>query len=227
MIMKKNNLVFEKINMDFSKNIVINTTTESWVESPSKKVLRVRLEREKEESGHATSVVKYQPGAIFDAHSHPQGEEIYVLEGVFSDEHGDYPAGSYIRNPPGTSHSPFSKEGCTILVKLDQFRDGDDTQVNINIHNQNWVAGHGNLEVMPLHTFETEGTALVKWPAGEKFISHSHFGGEEIFVISGAFKDEYGNYPKGCWLRSPHLSEHTPWADEDTIIFVKTGHLRI
>ena len=216
---------FIQINMDFSEKVVINTGKENWLESPSKKVLRVPLEREKPESGHVTSVVKYQPGSSFPAHSHPKGEEIFVLEGIFSDEHGDYPAGSYLRNPPGTNHSPFSKKGCTLLVKLDQFESGDKELVNLNTNCEEWRQGHGGLQVMPLHSFGTEGTALVKWPKGEEFLPHSHFGGEEIFVISGTFKDEYGEYPAGTWIRSPHLSQHHPHVDEETIIFVKTGHL--
>lgn len=54
---------------------------------------------------------------------------------------------------------------------------------------------------------------------------HTHFGGEEIFVLKGTFKDEHGEYPEGTWLRSPHMSSHHPWVDEETIILVKTGHL--
>jgi anti-sigma factor ChrR (cupin superfamily) len=211
--------------MDLSQALAININNEQWIESPSKKVLRIPLERESAESGHATSVVKYLPESRFDAHPHPLGEEIYVLDGIFSDEHGDYPAGSYLRNPPGSSHSPFSVKGCTLFVKLDQFKPGDNKQVVIDINKQEWLPGHGELQVMPLHTFGTEGTALVKWPAGEKFVPHQHFGGEEIFVLSGIFKDEHGAYPKGTWIRSPHLSKHHPWVDEETIIFVKTGHL--
>ncbi len=223
--MKENSNLFTPINMNLSQKVIIDTNDEKWVESPSKKVLRIRLEREKEESGHATSIVTYKPGATFSAHKHPLGEEIYVLEGVFSDEYGDYPAGSYLRNPPDTSHSPFSREGCTILVKLDQFQSDDLEPVNINTHDSKWYPGHGGLRVMPLHSFELQSTALVKWPAGQKFLSHSHFGGEEIFVLSGCFKDEYGEYSKGTWIRSPHLSNHNPWVDQETIIFVKTGHL--
>ena len=223
--MDQNKKEFRQINMDLSKKVVINTNNQSWIESPSKKVLRVPLEREKPESGHVTSVVKYHPGSSFPAHSHPVGEEIFVLEGVFSDENGDYPAGSYLRNPPGSSHSPFSEKGCTLFVKLDQFEPNDKQQIVLNTNNQEWLPGHGGLQVMPLHSFGTESTALVKWPAGEKFLPHSHFGGEEIFVISGVFKDEHGDYPAGTWIRSPHLSQHNPWADEETIILVKTGHL--
>lgn len=215
----------EDFNMDFKKSIVIETHECEWLNSPKEGVLRIPLERENQESGHTTSVVRYAPGTEFSPHMHPNGEEIYVLEGVFSDEHGDYPAGTYLRNPPGSSHRPFSKEGCTILVKLNQFAPGDDQQVRVNTLEGNWRPGHGNLEVYPLHSFGQRGTALVKWPKGERFVMHTHFGGEEIFVISGTFKDEHGEYPAGTWLRSPHMSAHHPWVEEETLIFVKTGHL--
>jgi len=79
--------------------------------------------------------------------------------------------------------------------------------------------------VMPLHNYKTQGTALVKWPKDEVFVPHRHYGGEEILVLSGVFKDEHGEYPEGTWIRSPHLSQHHPWVDEETVIMVKTGHL--
>jgi anti-sigma factor ChrR (cupin superfamily) len=90
-----------------------------------------------------------------------------------------------------------------------------------------WLPGQGKLEVKPLHSFEGEGTALVHWPPGERFVPHQHWGGEEAFVLSGTFQDEHGNYPQGTWLQSPHLSSHHPFVTEDTVIFVKTGHLPI
>lgn len=214
-------------NMDFSKRLVIETDKLDWVASPAKGVWRKPLEREEKESGHTTSVVKYDPQSSFSEHPHPQGEEIFVLDGVFSDETGDFPAGTYIRNPPGSAHSPSSKEGCTILVKLNQFDVRDLTQVRINTLETEWLPGIGGLQVMPLHEFEHEHVALVKWPVGERFQPHRHFGGEEIFVLSGTFKDEHGVYPKHTWMRSPHMSEHFPYVEEETVILVKTGHLPI
>ncbi|WP_202942543.1 MULTISPECIES: cupin domain-containing protein [Alteromonas] len=215
------------LNMNFNQRVVINTTEQAWQASPSKTVWRKPLEREAQESGHTTSVVKYDAGASFNQHSHPLGEEILVLEGVFSDEHGDYPAGTYIRNPPGSKHSPFSREGCVILVKLNQFNSADLEEVRIDTTSTPWLPGQGGLQVMPLHNFEHEHVALVKWPVGEVFKPHRHFGGEEIFVLSGTFKDEHGSYEKGSWLRNPHLSQHHPYVDEETVIWVKTGHLPV
>jgi len=213
------------LNMDFSKRLVINTEQEEWQSSPAKGVWRKPLEREAKESGNTTSVVKYDAGSNFATHKHPMGEEIFVLDGVFSDEYGDYPAGSYIRNPPNSSHAPFSESGCTLLVKLNQFHSRDNAQIRINTNQSPWLQGQGRLEVMPLHQFKHEHVALVKWPQGEVFKPHQHFGGEEIFVLSGTFEDENGIYPKGTWLRSPHLSKHHPRVNEPTIILVKTGHL--
>lgn len=215
----------KNFNMEFSKNIVIQTFLEEWLPSPKEGVERIPLEREGKESGHTTSIVRYGAGTEFSPHTHPNGEEIFVLEGVFSDELGDYAAGSYLRNPAGSKHKPFSREGCKIFVKLNQFAPGDDSFIRIQTKDQEWLQGQGNLKVMPLHSFEGRGTALVKWPPGEKFLPHKHFGGEEILVLSGVFKDEHGSYPAGTWMRSGHLSQHHPYVDEETIILVKTGHL--
>ena len=114
------------LNMDFDKRIVIDTADKhSWIESPPDPLKRVRLERNLEKQADGTSIVHYPAGSSFPEHSHPGGEEILVLEGVFQDEHGAYPAGSYIRNPIGYSHSPYSDEGCTIFVKLGRFREND------------------------------------------------------------------------------------------------------
>ena len=109
------------LNMNFNEQVVIKTHEQDWVASPKPGVWRKPLAREDAERGHATSVVKFDPGAAFSEHDHPLGEEILVLSGTFSDHTGDYPAGTYIRNPKGFVHAPFSKEGCILFVKLHQF----------------------------------------------------------------------------------------------------------
>jgi len=211
--------------MDFAKTVVIDTHALDWVASPMAGVWRKPLAREDAERGHATSLVRFEPGAHFPLHDHPLGEEILVLEGIFSDEFGDYPAGTYFRNPPGFKHRSFSEKGCLILVKLHQFQNGDNQQINIDTDSSEWLPGQGNLKVMPLHSYRGENTALVNWPAGEVFVPHQHWGGEEIFVIKGEFIDEYGAYPAGTWIRSPHMSKHHPRVEIDTTIWVKVGHL--
>ncbi|WP_448552463.1 cupin domain-containing protein [Thalassotalea montiporae] len=213
------------LNMNFEQRVVVSTAQQSWLASPKAGVWRKPLAREEAEQGHATSIVRYDAGASFSEHNHPLGEEILVLDGVFSDQTGDYPAGTYIRNPKGFVHAPYSEHGCTLFVKLHQFQESDTAQVRVNTQTAAWLPGQGGLQVMPLHEHEGEHVALVKWPAGEKFKPHRHFGGEEILVLSGEFKDELGSYPIGTWLRSPHMSQHHPFVEQETIIWVKTGHL--
>jgi anti-sigma factor ChrR (cupin superfamily) len=214
-----------RLNMDFSQAVCMLPENFGWVASPADGVSRVPLERVSAESGHKTSFVRFSPESYFPAHAHPLGEEIYVLDGVFSDQYGDYPAGTYLRNPPGSSHRPFTKEGCTLFVKLDQFDPDDKESVVVRPQDQKWRPGIGNLQVCPLHNFGTTSTALVFWPASEVFQRHSHWGGEEVVVLKGEFIDEYGQYPEGSWIRSPHLSEHFPRVEKETLILVKVGHL--
>jgi anti-sigma factor ChrR (cupin superfamily) len=215
----------ESLNLDFTKKVVINPVDIPWVASPADKVHRKQFERDSAESGRATSLVKFDAGASFKSHIHPKGEEIFVLDGIFSDENGDYPAGTYLRHPPGTHHAPFSKEGCVIFVKLDHFHEDDNQAIIVRTQDRKWQPGIGNLEVMGLHDHQGEHTALVKWPKDEHFQPHNHWGGEEILVLEGTFSDEFGDYPKGCWIRSPHLSNHNPFTNEPTLILVKVGHL--
>lgn len=213
------------LNLDFAQRVVIDSNELEWIASPRAGVWRKPLAREDAERGHATSIVRYEPGARFTQHGHPLGEEILVLQGTFSDESGDYPAGTYFRNPEGFHHAPFSEQGCVILVKLHQFQQDDSEHVCIDSNTAQWLPGQGALKVLPLHQHGTESVALVHWPAGEVFHQHRHPGGEEIYVIEGELIDEYGHYPAGTWIRSPHMSQHKPFVNQDTLIWVKVGHL--
>ena len=216
------------LNQNYNEKVVIEANNATSINSPCEGVIRTMLERnDYSEYAISTTLVQFKPNSSFHEHTHDSGEELLVLEGTFSDEHGNYPAGTYIRNPHGTRHSPFSKDGCKLLVKLRQFNKMDTRKVIINTNKQKWLPGLvDGLFVMPLHNFEYENTALVKWNPNTKFNFHQHFGGEEIFVLKGTFYDEYGNYPKHTWIRSPHMSKHKPFTKNDgAIIFVKTGHL--
>ncbi len=216
----------QPLNMDRSQRCVINTALMDWQPSPMAGVWRKKLEREAAESGQVTSIVRYDPGMHFRAHEHPLGEEILVLDGVFSDEHGDCPAGSYLRNPPGSRHTPFSDPGCVIFVKLNQFAAEDLEPVRIDSSNASWQPGLvEGLEVMPLHSYLTEHTALVRWAPGTEFHPHIHPGGEEIFVVAGTFADDAGEYPAGTWMRSPAYSGHKPFSRDGCTLLVKTGHI--
>ena len=215
-----------KLYADLSQRVVINSEDLDWVDSPMIGVQRRMLERDGQEVARATSIVRYAPNSHFSAHTHGGGEEFFVLEGVFSDEYGDYPTGTYIRNPVGSTHTPFSQQGCTILVKLWQMNPDDQQRVAIATTQMPWANGLvKGLQVMPLHSYGTENVALVKWDAGTQFQHHRHLGGEEIFVLDGVFEDEFGTYPKGTWLRNPSGSRHTPFSQSGCLIYVKTGHL--
>ena len=216
------------LNQNFHEKVVMQSSQFESVSSPCDGVIRTLLERsEDSEYAISTTLVEFQPDSRFDEHIHDHGEELFVIEGTFSDEYGDYPEGTYIRNPNGTKHSPFSKKGCKLFVKLRQFNNKDNKRIVMNTNKQSWLPGLvKSVEVMPLHKFEHENTALVKWDKNTQFNFHQHFGGEEILVLNGTFYDEFGSYPKLTWIRNPHMSKHTPYTlDDGALIFVKTGHL--
>ncbi len=215
-----------KINADLSRAAVVLSRELPWQASPQPGVERRMLERDGLEVARASSIVRFAPESYFEPHDHDAGEEFIVLDGVFSDEMGDFPSGMYVRNPPGSRHRPHSKDGCTIFVKLRQFADDDLDFVRIDTTTAPWHPGLvDGLSVMPLHSWKTENVALVKWAPGTLFNRHGHPGGEEIFVLDGTFEDDAGSYPKGAWLRNPPGSAHTPFSTEGCTIFVKTGHL--
>ena len=213
------------LNTDYSQRIVLNHHDLDWVGSPQAGVERRMLERSGAEVAKATSIVRYQAGSRFESHRHEWGEEILVLEGVFSDENADYPAGTYLMNPPGSSHAPHSAEGCTLFVKLRHLGADQQHKEVVDTRTADWYPGMvAGLSVMPLMR-QGMGSTLVRWAPQTYFNPHRHFGGEEIFVVEGVFEDEHGRYPAGSWIRSPHMSLHQPFSKEGCTIFVKTGHL--
>jgi anti-sigma factor ChrR (cupin superfamily) len=214
------------LNVDLTERCVMNSNQLPWSDSPSPLVQRRLLERDGGEVARATSVVRYAAGAQFERHAHELGEEILVLDGTLSDESGDYGPGTYLKNPAGSSHAPYSAEGCTLFVKLRYLDPKDSTRVVVSTREAPWRQGLvPGLTVLPLWEYGTSHTAMVRWAPGTYFNPHRHYGGEEIFVVEGVFSDEHGHYPQGSWLRSPHLSQHQPFSREGCLILVKTGHL--
>ena len=212
---------------DFSLRIGARAADAVWTPSPLPGVERRMLDRVGDEVARATSVVRYAPGSRFERHVHGGGEEILVLEGIFSDEAGEHPAGTYLRNPPGSAHAPFSRDGCLLFVKLHQFAPADTQNVRIDTRSEPWRPGLvPGLSVMPLHSHDGIDTALVRWAPQTRFNTHAHPDGEEILVLDGIFNDEGGAYGPGTWLRSPSWSRHTPFTGpEGALIYVKVGHL--
>jgi anti-sigma factor ChrR (cupin superfamily) len=214
------------VHADLGQRAVVASDALPWHPSPLAGVERRLLDRDGGEVARATTIVRYAPGSRFAPHHHGGGEEFLVLQGIFSDEHGDYGPGTYVRNPVGSDHAPFSEGGCTILVKLRQMDPADQTRVVIDTRQAAFVPGLvPGLTVLPLHGFGTEQVALVRWQPGTRFPLHVHPGGEEIFVLEGVFEDDQGAYPAGTWLRNPADSRHAPFSESGCLIWVKTGHL--
>jgi hypothetical protein len=205
------------LNADLAQPAIINTEKAQWVPSPAPGVQRILLERNGgEKTTRATSLVAYEPDSHFDAHDHPLGEEFLVLAGVFSDENGDYPSGTYVRNPPGSRHRPFSQSGCLILAKLQQFRPSDLTQ--------NVIAPNKTGSTMVLF----DDYEQVKWlHAGDNqtLSAEDHPGGIELLLLSGACTYAGRPWGPGTWIRLPSTSLSTIKLAQGSEAWVKTGHL--
>jgi len=215
------------INADFSSRAAVHSETIDWLASPMKGVSRRMLDRMGDEVARATTIVRYDPGSHFSAHTHTGGEEFIVLGGVFQDEHGDYPVGSYIRNPPTSFHTPRSETGCVIFVKLWQFDRGDRTHVNINMIDGTFVADAAQfgVETMPLFKDTRENVRLERWAAGVR-VHISTKGGAELLVLDGGYTESGENFARNSWLRVPEGYDLTMVAGENGArVWVKTGHL--
>jgi quercetin dioxygenase-like cupin family protein len=192
-----------RINDDLSKPVIVHAAKLDWVPSPAAGVDRRMLFRVGGEVARATSIVRYAPGSAFPRHTHTGGEEILVLEGVFQDEHGDYPAGSYFRNPPGTSHVPAAKDGCTIFVRLWQYREGDQTQiVRLPGQGQQVDPRPGAAGATVLFDDGHEEVRLEDWKADETIIV-ANTRGLEFFVLSGGLTIGGETLEPESWGRLP------------------------
>ncbi len=215
------------LNGDLSLRTVVDPQTMDWTPSPGGHVLRKRLHRVgQSESGQVTSLVRYEPGATFPAHDHPQGEEILVLEGVFSDEHGDWPAGSYLLNPEGFQHSPFSREGCLLFVKLRQYPGPHREHVATATHNKPWQPSiRKNTSWKKLYAQEpyTDFMRLESWDEPSAIGQINFPQGAEILVLRGSFADEHGHYGTHCWLRIPAGGTVNPISDDYCELYIKEG----
>jgi anti-sigma factor ChrR (cupin superfamily) len=219
-----------KIRADFKQEEIVRPGDVDWVPSPQAGVDRIMLDRIGEEVARATSFVRFAPESYFPHHEHGGGEEVFVLDGVFEDEYGRYPAGTYMRDPTGSSHAPFTKEGCTLYVKLWQFLPGDEKRVTTNTELGPWqTTDVPGLTIQPLHRFDSEQTRLLRLAPGNRLEHEVDAGGEEVLVLSGSFQDEQGTYPQGSWLRHPGSgqsgSKHSWVSDAGCTLLVKSGHL--
>ena len=219
----------EAINGDLSVRAVADTTQMEWVPSPSGSVWRKRVHLVgAPESGQVTSVVRYEPNSNFPLHDHPEGEEILVLEGLFSDEHGDWPAGTLLLNPEGFRHAPFSKGGCVLLVKLRQFPGQARRHIVVNTHKRAWEPSSiPGVAHKPLYeqTGFSDTMRLERWAPQTDLGTVCYVQGAELFVLGGEFADEAGTYSTGCWLRLPFGSEHHPRSAKGCTLYIKRSGL--
>ncbi len=205
-----------RVNADFSQRVAVHFDETEWVASPSAGVERKMLDRIGEEVARATTIVRFAPGSAFSAHTHDGGEEYLVLEGVFQDETGDFPVGSYVRNPPTSSHTPSASEGATILVKLHQFDPDDRTEVRRSIN------GGGDFDLFKdVH----EDVRVQSWAAGDQVVLDASKG-LEVFVIEGGFAEAGEEFGTWDWLRLPPGSRFAAVAGEGGArVWIKSGHL--
>jgi hypothetical protein len=193
-----------EINADFSKRAVVHGAAIPWQPSPMPGVERRMLDRVGDEVARATSIVRYAPHSQFSAHIHGGGEEFLVLEGVFQDEQGDYPVGTYVRNPPTSGHTPGSATGCVILVKLWQFHPQDRTQVTLATSGRPYEDDPTRLgvSILPLYADQREIVRLERWQANAAITLPPTYG-LEVFVLAGEFREGNEVFLPYSWLRLP------------------------
>jgi len=217
------------INGDLSLRATADTTQMDWTPSPSGSVWRKRVHLVgSPESGQVTSVVRYEPNSNFPQHDHPEGEEILVLDGIFSDEHGDWPKATFLLNPEGFRHTPFSKDGCLLFVKLRQFPGRDRNHVAVDTDKLDWeptsVTGVVQKKLYQQRGF-SDVMHIERWAPRADLGRAAYAQGAEMFVLEGAFTDETGAYSAGHWLRFPSGSEHHPNSETGCTLYIKRSGL--
>jgi hypothetical protein len=221
------NNINQALNGDLAVRVFVDTQAMDWTPSPSGTVWRKRVHRVgPAESGQVTSLVRYEPGASFPAHNHPGGEEILVLEGIFSDEHGDWPAGTYLLNPEGFSHSPFSQDGCLLLVKLRQYPGADRQHVVMNTRDVGWTGSVRKIaswKKLYAQKPYTDFMRLEAWDAPAELGQINFPQGAELFVLKGGFSDDFGSYNQYSWLRIPAGGSITPTSSDYCELYIKEG----
>lgn len=216
-----------ELHADFSQRAAVHAARLAWAPSPIAGVERRMLDRIGDEVARATSIVRYAPGSRFAAHTHGGGEEFLVLEGVFQDEHGDYPVGSYVRNPPDSRHTPGSQPGCVIFVKLRQFEPQDRTHIRVDTGRVPFqsVPGRPGVEILRLFRDRREDVRLERWSAGRRIELEAR-AGIEILVIEGSFVEGGEEFTQQSWLRLPPGSALRADAGAAGCrVWVKRGHL--
>ena len=215
-----------QINADLSAPAVVDSGALTWIASPIAGVERRMLERDGEEVARATSLVRYAPGSAFAPHTHGGGEEILVIEGVFSDETGDFPAGFYVRNPPGSRHAPASGPGAVILVKLRQMPPEETQPVRLDTRDPRlWRDLRPGVKEALLFEAPWERVAMLKLAPGCPSAAGSWPRGVEHFVVAGDLEIDGVAHRAGTWLRRPAGSVLAMASLDGALVYRKSGHL--
>lgn len=213
-----------ELNADFNERVVVHSEKLEWNPSPMPGVDRRMLDRIGGEVARATTIVRYAPGSKFSEHTHAGGEEFIVLDGVFQDEHGDFPEGTYVRNPPTTAHTPGSVPGCTIFVKLWQFDTDDRNQFHKTMADE-LAAPVNGVATAELHRDARE-TVTYSHLITNATLENTDAGGIEMLVIAGSVSEGGDTLGKGAWLRLPEGMALTATAGPDGAkLWMKSGHL--
>ena len=214
-----------RVNADFEQRTIVRFDENEWVSSPMPGVERKMLDRIGEEVARATTIVRFAPGSAFSPHTHDGGEEYLVLDGTFQDENGDFPVGSYVRNPPTSSHTPAARDGATILVKLHQFHPDDRELVQIDSSSANWSVSKDGVETLVLHNDAREKVVMEHWASGTTRELDAS-GGLEVFVVEGDFIETGDELGRWDWLRLPVGAAFRATAGgSGASVWIKTGHL--
>ncbi len=148
-----------------------------------------------------------------------------MLDGVFQDEHGDFPAGSYIRNPPQSSHTPGSDKGCVIFVKLWQFDLADRTQIRLDTTQAVKTAIRPSVTAATLFKDSREMVRIEEWEPNAT-IRYAPTDGLEILCLGGDFTESGEHFSAMSWLRLPIGAPLDAISGPNGArVWVKEGHL--
>src|SRR4249920_3390249 len=215
-----------QLHADRSQQALVHGARLPWVASPEPVVERRMLERLGGEVAVASTIVRYAPGSFFSPHTHALGEEFIVLDGIFSDEEGDYPPGTYVRNPPGSKHAPFSREGCIIFVKLRQMQSDEVERVRLFAKDHEWTEVTGGYERALLYSNERTSVCIERVKPGGRVPPRSVPGGEEVFVLTGTLQLLDADRPvldAWSWLRQPGAQHPEFLSETGALWWVKRG----
>ncbi|MEP1142405.1 MAG: cupin domain-containing protein [Henriciella sp.] len=216
-----------ELNADFTKRAIVHSQGIPWTPSPLPGVERRMLDRIGEEVARATTIVRYAPGSSFSAHTHDGGEEYLVLEGVFQDEHGNFPVGTYVRNPPTSRHTPRADSGAVILVKLWQFDPEDRHHQSTDTLSMKPILVKPGVAEIPLYRDNRERVRIEEWSAESEIEISGHLGFEAL-VLDGEFDLDGETFGQHSWVRLPP-NDHAKVrvGDQKVRLWIKSDHLSV